>query len=34
VWRLVQAEPASIATKHEGGMPAFRVVGVTSASTE
>jgi adenylate cyclase len=27
VWKMVRAEPASIPTKHEGNLPAFRVLG-------
>ena len=28
VWKVVQAEPATIITKHEGALPAFRVKGL------
>jgi hypothetical protein len=34
VWRLVEAEPAAIATKHEGELAAFRVVKVLSPTTQ
>jgi len=28
VWKVVQAEPTTILTKHEGALPAFRVTGL------
>jgi class 3 adenylate cyclase len=28
VWRLVEAEATTIATKHEGGLPAYKVLGL------
>lgn len=28
VWRMVDAIPTSIATKHEGDLPAYRVIGI------
>ena len=31
VWRLVEAEATTIQTKHEGGLPAYRVVGLKAA---
>jgi hypothetical protein len=34
VWRLVEAEPAAIVSKHEGELAAFRVLKVTSATTQ
>jgi adenylate cyclase len=28
IWKIVQVEPTTVVTKHEGGLPAFRVSGV------
>jgi adenylate cyclase len=33
VWKLVRAEPMSIPTKHEGDLPAFRVLECKEGST-
>jgi adenylate cyclase len=34
VWKLVSAEPVSIATKHEGDLQAYRVTRIRSADAD
>jgi adenylate cyclase len=32
VWRMVEALPTSIPTKHEGDLPAYRVIGIKNGN--
>ena len=32
VWRLVEAEPVSVATKHEGSLAAYRVARLSAVA--